>query len=351
VDLAEAEALIEDMHDWPATWLVEVYRRVRGLTWGERAIRAEADLRELVAEGVTPALLQACVEDGWFEGSVLSRLDQRRHRARYEAIMALPQIGIASAPIREGPVLRSLATMAARRVPHDVGGLPVADAPTYAVPGPFASEQADAAERARLERERDLEPLAQRYARDRLRTYHQCYVELVEARMSNIVDFALGRFTEGDNSHGTSRRRRPAERQSFIEGAHEAAHKHGDGVRRALLALGLERLHRDREFWAEQSCDRQTRAVFTDACLPLSVELVRLIEDAGLEARPLVGCVDHLGTTEACCIVNSARWERGPTAPLRELWRLKDAAACVRQGDLALAMSSGKVEDWLQGER
>jgi len=184
-------------------------------------------------------------------------------------------------------------------------------------------------------------------AQFRLATYRQCYEALVNRRLDHVVPFVMGRFQCGDDSHGTSRRRRPEERLAAVEAAHAIASKHAEPVRKALLGISLEQLHRHRDYWFEMSHERPTRTLFADVCLPLSVEIVRLLEDAGLESRPLVGCTDHLGTLEAVQILNASRWEKAETAPLAELRALKDAASNVREGDWRLAMSTEKSESWL----
>jgi len=285
------------------------------------------------------------------DDAALWRLLERLER--FEALAGYPQFGIVSAHTSERRVLRSDLEAMAGRLPHPVESMP--DPPDLGVPGPYTAQNEEA-ERARLEREKsDALPVAARLAQFRLATYRNCFEDLVEARLAHVVDFALGRWDRADWNHGTSRRRRPEERQAAVEAAHQIATKCGDNVRKNLLAISLERLHREREYWAEMSWEKPTRTVFADACLPLSIEVVRLLEDHGLENRPLQGCATTSGALEANHIINAARWETDrygamlPSAPIAELRAIKEAASNLRQGDYALAMTSEKSENWLTG--
>jgi hypothetical protein len=380
MDAARASAVVEELHDWDAATLFLVYAKIKGNTWAERALRAEADLRELVARvsldegsddhadpvldvdevlfaaywaledcfgeavadmsasGLTREWLERCVADGWYRagGLILERLAKLREM---EVLSQTTAIGLRSDHTAERRVLRChLEAMA--RLPHPVESLP--DPPDLGVPGPFVEQQADA-EAARLEREQAaVLPLAKRYAEARLATYHAAYTAFVEARLANIVPFCLGRFDRADWNHGTSRRRRPAERQAAIQTAHEIASKYGHTVRTALLAIPLERLHRERAYWAEQSYEKRSdhEQPFADACRPLTLEVTRLLEDFGLENRPLQGYASYSGHPDANLIVHANRWETDPygrllpSAPIAELRALKDAASNVRQRDL-----------------
>jgi hypothetical protein len=259
----------------------------------------------------------------------LGRLSQRRDGSS----AAIAQQGLDSAAM-------------AGRVPHPIDNPPDPSV-VFDVPGPYVQEQIEEAERRGLERERDDQTVATRYAQVRLALYRQAYEALVEARMSAIVPFVMGRFRAGDDSHGTHRRKRPEEWQQAVLQAHEIASKHGETVQKNLLGVSIEQLHRHRDYWSEMSHERPTRNVFSDPCLPLSLETMRFVEDFGLESRRLVGCTDHLGTVEACTIINASRWEKADTAPLAELRALKDAAANLRESDLRQAMSHEKSESWL----
>jgi hypothetical protein len=391
MDAARASAIVEQLHDWPARDLLEVFRRVKGNTWAEAAVRGECDLREIVArvgqddgsddhadpvldlddtlfvaywaledhfgercadetaDGLTREWLEQCVRDGWYAagGALLERLSRRQ---RLEVLSRTVSIGPVSLHTPETRVLRSEVEHMAR-LPHPLETLP--DPPDMSVPGPFVEQQAEA-ERQRLERDKtEALPVAARLAQTRLAVYRQAYEDLVEARLAAIVPFVLGRFDRADWNHGTSRRRRPEERQAAVEAAHAIATKCGSSVRHALLSVSLERLHREREFWSEMSWDKPTRTIFADACLPLSVEIVRLLEDHGLENRPLQGAATHSGALEANVIANAARWETDrygamlSSAPLAELRAIKEAASNLREGDWRLAMTSEKSEGWL----
>jgi hypothetical protein len=343
VKVSDAEAIVAGLHDWTVEELVEVFARVRGQGWGERVLRAECDRRELDIAGATVEWVEQCLIDGWYRdgGLLLVRLGQLR---TIETLAETVPIGPRSDHTREGPALDWRRLMPSK-LPHPIESLP--DPPTFDVPGPREEMEVEA-ERRRLERERDDLPRAARLAQWRLATYRAAYENLVEARMANVVPFVMGRFRAGDLAHGTHRTKRPDEYKAAVLAAHAIASQHGETVMQALLGVSIEQLHRHREYWSEMSHDRPTRNVFSDPCLPLSIEVVRFIEDAGLESRSLVGCTDHLGTVEACCIINAARWEHAEAAPLAELRALKDAAANLRDGDYRLAMSSETSEGWLQ---
>jgi len=342
VNAEQASAIVEELHGWTAFELAEVSRRVRDLEWAERALRAEADLREVVAESdaldddtlftaywaledhfgerladesvcLTLKWVQNCILDGWCDGRVLARLEQCQ---RMEMLSQTVAIGLRSDHTREGPAVRCSGVTSPSPGPWlDISRLDLLEYQRTRV----SDEQAQPTDAQRREQDRlDARARVERL----IDAYHALFGLLTQAEMLERFVRHRVRVTisaqDGNpyENSGVAFMTRAmdiedARVERAFETARELAYEFAPSLRERLYALPVTTLVQVRDWWnTPNPLTEACPGPLEQACRPLGEAIARKIVHGVLvaDSRPLLGGKTRAGDPSAHILVEAVRW-------------------------------------------
>ena len=355
---AQASAIVESLHDWPAWLLLDIYQRVSDLEWSRKAIRAEADLREVIARVGTddgsddhntdPVLdlddtlftaywallehfgercadesadlsrdwIEHAVRDGWYAGGgrILERLEQLK---RMEICSRTVAIGPRSDHVREGPAVRcSGVTFSPSPGPWlDISRLDLLEHQRTRL----SDEQAQPSDAARRERDR----LEARARVERLiDAYHALFELLTTPEMLERFVRQRVRVTIGEQESAPYERSgvsfwsramdiEDARVERAFEQARELAQEFAPVLRERLYGVPVSTLVQVRGWWdTPNPLTELCPGPLQTACQPLGEAIARRVIHACLvaDSRPLQGGHTRAGDPAAHILVEAIRW-------------------------------------------